>query len=123
MKTPLIVASLILPALALTACKPALIPPVAQGGIHVVAEAEWKRNPAALPSVADGPATGISLESTDSLKGAGQRPAKSSGGAGTGSQSDDSPNTTADSAQQNKSQLSRKILALQLLQSLSGARP
>lgn len=86
-------------------------------------EAEWKRNPATMPAVADGPATGISLESTDSLTGAGQWSAKSTGAAGTGPESDDSTKTTADSAQQNKSQLSRKILALQLLQSLSGARP
>lgn len=123
MKNPLIIASLILPALALTACKPALMPPVAQGSIHAVMEAEWKPNSAAMPSVADGPAAGISLESTGSLKGARQRSAKSSGLAVNGSESDDPPKTAVDPAQHNKSQLSRRILALQLLQSLSGARP
>lgn len=123
MKYPLIIASLILPAIALAACKPALMPPVAQGSMHAATEAEWKRNPAPMPSVADSPATGISLESTDSLKGAGRQSAKSSAVLGAGSESDDSPKARADSAQQNKTQLSRKILALQLLQTLSGARP
>ncbi len=123
MKYPLIVALLILPALALTACNPALIPPVAQGSIHAVTEVEWKRSPAAMASVADGPATGISLDSTDGLKGAGQESAQSSGAIGNGSQSDGSHKATADHPPQSKSQLSRKILALQLLQTLSAARP
>lgn len=123
MKYPLIIASLILPALALTACKPALIPPVAQGSIHAVTDAEWKRSPAATTSVADGPATGISLESTDGLKGAGQESAQSSGAIGNGSQSDGSHKAATEHPSQSKSQLSRKILALQLLQTMSGARP
>ena len=40
-----------------------------------------------------------------------------------GFQSDESRKVTADHSQQSKSQLTRKILVLQLLQTMSAARP
>ena len=125
MKYPLIIASLILASPLLTACKPALIPPVMQGDIHAATDADWKRSPPSISSGHDtkSPVTGISLESTDSLRGARLEPAQSSGAMGNGSRSDESDKAAADRSLQSKSQLTRKILALQLLQAMSAARP
>lgn len=135
MKCPLIVVSLILPAVLLAACKPASMPPVMQGDIHAAADADLKRSRGFVSSSAsssissvhdnEGSVNGISLESPDSLKIPGQELAQSPGPRvmENGFQSDESRKATADHSQQSKSQLTRKILVLQLLQTMSAARP
>ena len=121
----LIIASLILPATLLTACKPALIPPVARGDIHAVSEADWKRSPASMSSGGDaeGPETGISLERTASFNTPARMPVQLAGPVQGTSLPDDLHAVDVDRSQQNKSLQARRSLALQLLYTLSTARP
>jgi len=127
MKFPLIIASLILPAFLLAACKPASMPPDMQIDIHAAADTNLKRSATSISSMHKNkiPATGISLESTGSLKGAGKRTAQSPspGVMESGSMSEESQQAGADRLVQSNSQLTRKILVLQLLQTMSAARP
>ncbi len=127
MKYPLIIASLILSAVLLAACKPESIPPVMQNNIHAAADAGLKRSSTSVSSVPDNkiPLTGMSLESTGSLEGPRKETAQSprAGAMETGSVSDESHKAGVDRALQSNTQLTRKILLLQLLQTMSAARP
>ncbi|MBY0270657.1 MAG: hypothetical protein K2X06_12360 [Burkholderiales bacterium] len=125
MKYPLIIAALILPAALLAACKPALMPPVVRGDINAVSEVDWKRSPGAMSSGggAGGPATGISLERTGSLKTPARMPEQSATPVQRGTLPDDLNAADVDRSQQNRSQQARKSLTLQLLHALSAARP
>lgn len=125
MKSPLMIASLILPMLVLAACKPALNPPVAQREIPAVSDKNWKRNPAAVFSVSDAesPATGLSPERTDRLTAPERMPVQSAAAAKNTLLSDAPEAADPGRSQQNSSLQARRSLALQLLQALSAARP
>ena len=125
MNYPLIIASLILPATLLTACNPALVPPVARGDIHAVSEVDLKRSPASMSSGgnAEGPATGISLEGTARLNTPARMPVQSAGPAQGSSLPNDMHAADVERSQQNKSLQARRSLTLQLLYALSTARP